>query len=72
MNAIVHDDIDEIIISDPTVGNVAPFNMSFPPLNNKYMPRVIYLYAAVHSTLTTHILIVLTCHLWKLLVIVMG
>ena len=40
MNVIVHDDVDGITVSDPTLGNVAPFNMSFPPLNNKYMPRV--------------------------------
>ena len=40
MNVIVHDDFDGITVSDPTMGNVAPCNMSFLPPNSGYMPRV--------------------------------
>ena len=40
MNVIVQDDFDGITVSDPTMGNVAPCNMSFLPPNNRYIPIV--------------------------------
>ena len=72
VNVIVHDDFDRITVSDPTMRNVAPCNMSFLPPNSGYMPRVNLFTHVVHSTMTILILIVITFHPWKLLVIVMG
>ena len=43
VNVIVHNDFDGITVSDPTVGNVAPCNISFLPPNNRYIPRVNFL-----------------------------
>lgn len=31
VNVIIHDDFNGITTGDPTMGNVAPFNMIFPP-----------------------------------------
>lgn len=40
VNGIIHDDFNGITTGDPTMRNVAPFNMSFPPPDSRYMSRV--------------------------------